>query len=112
LSDAFSLGVTLYAIIVQDYPWLSTRPGGCKCFEYVRKHGFLHYLDKRKLRNSEQKIGQVISQELKQLLGGLLAFNPAERLMLGERSWAEDVSAGKKGSVWDQPWLRDGPSVR
>lgn len=24
----------------QDYPWLSTRPGGCKCFEYVRKHGF------------------------------------------------------------------------
>merc|ERR1712094_50255 len=58
------------------------------------------------------KIGQVMSQELKQLLSGLLAFNPDERLMLGERAWALDASAGRRGSVWDAPWLRDGPSVK
>ncbi|CAE7444848.1 CaMKI [Symbiodinium natans] len=40
LTDAFSVGVTLYAVLLKDYPWLSTRPGGCKCFEYVKKHGF------------------------------------------------------------------------
>ena len=52
----FGPGVTLYAVLLkdihgrssvaakvlklQDYPWLSTRPGGCKCCEYVKKHGF------------------------------------------------------------------------
>merc|ERR1719324_2235018 len=67
LSDVFSLGVTLYALLLKDYPWLSTRPGGCKCFEYVRKHGFRAYLAKRKLRNSGQRIGDMMSEPCKQL---------------------------------------------
>lgn len=107
LSDAFSIGVTLYAALVKDYPWLSTRPGGCKCFEYVRKHGFRSYLDKRKLRNSQARVGQVMSEPLKQLLEGLLALDPSERLTLGEASWASD--GNERDSVWDEPWLRDGP---
>jgi len=112
LSDAFSLGVTLYAIIVQDYPWLSTRPGGCKCFEYVRKHGFFHYLDKRKMRGSETKVGKVMSPELKTFLAGLLALNPHERLTLGEHAWSQAAStgaSGKRSSVWDLDWLHDRP---
>jgi len=108
LSDAFSLGVTLYAILVKDYPWLSTRPGGCKCFEYVRKHGFRPYLDKRKLRNSQLRVGEVMSEPLKQLLEGLLALDPAQRLTLGEASWASSAGASaSRGSVWDEPWMHD-----
>jgi hypothetical protein len=26
----------LYAVFMKDYPWLSTRPGACKQFEYVK----------------------------------------------------------------------------
>jgi len=108
LSDAFSLGVTLYAVLVKDYPWLSTRPGGCKCFEYVRKHGFRSYLDKRKLRNSQLRVGQILSEPLMQLLEGLLALDPAERLSLGEAQWASsDGSRATRGSVWDEPWIHD-----
>mmetsp|Transcript_25301 Transcript_25301/g.40515 ORF Transcript_25301/g.40515 Transcript_25301/m.40515 type:complete len:471 (-) Transcript_25301:182-1594(-) len=106
LSDAFSVGVTLYAVLLKDYPWLSTRPGGCKCFEYVRKHGFRSYLAKRKLRNSTQKVVEVMSEPLVQLLEGLLAFDPAQRLTLGERTWN-----GQRRSVWDEAWLHTGPGT-
>mmetsp|Transcript_73601 Transcript_73601/g.204546 ORF Transcript_73601/g.204546 Transcript_73601/m.204546 type:complete len:424 (+) Transcript_73601:220-1491(+) len=104
LSDVFSLGVTLYALLLKDYPWLSTRPGGCKCFEYVRKHGFRSYLAKRKLRNSNARVGEFISEPLKQLLEGLLAFDPADRLTLGESSWGDC-----RRSIWDEPWMHSGP---
>jgi serine/threonine protein kinase len=105
LTDAFSVGVTLYAMLVKDYPWLSTRPGGCKCFEYVRKHGFRAYLDKRKLRNSTAKVADIMSEPLKQLLEGLLNFDPAMRLTLGEHDWEN----GRRRSVWDVAWLHTGP---
>jgi len=104
LSDAFSVGVTLYAVLLKDYPWLSTRPGGCKCFEYVKKYGFRAYLTKRKLRNSTQKVAEFMSEPLVALLEGLLHFDPAERLTLGERSWG-----GSRKSVWDMPWMHEGP---
>jgi len=104
LSDAFALGVTLYAVLLKDYPWLSTRPGGCKCFEYVRKHGFQAYLTKRKLRNSNARVGDLMSEPLKQLLSGLLTLDPEERLTLGEKAWD-----GSRRSVWDEPWMAMGP---
>merc|ERR1719221_1390520 len=90
LSDAFSLGVTLYAVLLKDYPWLSTRPGGCKCFEYVRKNGFRSYLAKRKLRNSSSRVAEFMSEPLMQPLEGLLALNPEDRLTLGESAWNQD----------------------
>jgi len=102
LSDAFAVGVTLYALLLKDYPWLSTRPGGCKCFEYVRKHGFRPYLSRRKLRNSTARVGEVMSEPLIHLLEGLLAVNPDDRLTLGERGWG-----GARRSVWDEAWLRE-----
>uniref|UniRef100_A0A7S4UJT6 Protein kinase domain-containing protein n=1 Tax=Alexandrium monilatum TaxID=311494 RepID=A0A7S4UJT6_9DINO len=107
LTDAFSLGVTLYAVLLKDYPWLSTRPGGCKCFEYVRKHGFRSYLAKRKLRNSSTRVADVMSEPLKQLLEGMLAFDPADRLTLGEYAWRD---SGRR-SVWDEPWMHTGPGT-
>lgn len=106
LCDAFSIGVTLYSVLVKDYPWLSTRPGGCKCFEYVRKHGFRSFLDKRKLRSTQLRVGQIMSEPLKQLLEGLLALDPAERLTLGEACWAN--GGPSRTSVWDEPWIHHG----
>lgn len=108
LTDVFSLGVTLYAVLFKDYPWLSTRPGGCKCFEYVRKHGFRSYLAKRKLRNSSARVADVMSEPLKQLLEGMLALDPADRLTLGEQSWG---STSGRRSVWDEPWMHGGPGT-
>eukprot|EP00930_Biecheleria_cincta_P084750 TRINITY_DN74199_c0_g1_i1.p1 TRINITY_DN74199_c0_g1~~TRINITY_DN74199_c0_g1_i1.p1 ORF type:complete len:467 (-),score=68.49 TRINITY_DN74199_c0_g1_i1:26-1426(-) len=104
VSDAFSVGVTLYAVLLKDYPWLSTRTGGCKCFEYVRKNGFRAYLAKRKLRSSTQRVAEFMSEPLVQLLEGLLRLEPAQRLTLGERKWQ-----GQRRSVWDEPWVREGP---
>mmetsp|Transcript_8084 Transcript_8084/g.17590 ORF Transcript_8084/g.17590 Transcript_8084/m.17590 type:complete len:396 (-) Transcript_8084:117-1304(-) len=108
LSDVFSLGVTLYAIILKDYPWLSTRPGGCKCFEYVRKYGFRSYLAKRKLRNSNSRVADFISEPMTHLLEGMLAFDPADRLTLGEATWALESGTARR-SVWDEPWIISGP---
>jgi len=105
LSDTFSLGVTLYAVLMKDYPWLSTRPGGCKCFEYVRKRGLRSYLSKRKLRNSTARVSEFMSEPLVQLLEGLLALEPAERLTLGERAW----NGSGRRSMWDEPWMQMGP---
>lgn len=102
LSDAFSIGVTLYAVLLKDYPWLSTRTGGCKCFEYVRKNGFRAYLAKRKLRSSTQRVVEFMSEPLVQLLEGLLCLDPAQRLTLGERKWR-----GLRRSVWEEPWMRE-----
>merc|ERR1712070_175170 len=47
LSDAFAVGVIIYSALFKDYPWLSTRPGSCKSFEFVRKYGFRKYIGKR-----------------------------------------------------------------
>jgi len=105
LSDAFAIGVSLYAAFMKDYPWLSTRPGGCKCYEFYKKHGFRKYIAKRKVRGSKWTVSTVMSKELQSLLEGLLAINPADRLTLGEASWEkEDLP---RRSVWDEPWLQD-----
>jgi len=104
LTDAFAVGVSLYSAFVKDYPWLSTKPGGCKCFDFFRKNGFRRYIAKRKLRGfGGIVVGNVMSENLITLLEGLLALDPAERLTLGESSW----EGSSRRSVWDEPWLND-----
>jgi len=101
LADTFSVGVILYAILLKDYPWLSTKPGGCQCFDYVRRHGFLSYCAKRKVRGSNVQVADCISEDLVQLLEGMFALDPASRLTLGEKQWGTE-----RRSVWDEPWLQ------
>lgn len=105
LSDVFSVGVALYAMTVKDYPWLSTHTGGCKCFQYVKKHGFRSYIEKRRLRGETgARVGDVMSEPLKQLLEGMLAIDPAKRLVFGN---SHEAHAGEdRRSVWDEPWLK------
>lgn len=101
LSDAFAVGVTLYSLLCRDYPWRSTKPGGCKCFEFFRKHGFRKYINKRKLRLNDKPVSACMSEALVQLLEGLLEIDPSKRLTLGESVWR---SSGRR-SVWDEQFV-------
>mmetsp|Transcript_131926 Transcript_131926/g.341437 ORF Transcript_131926/g.341437 Transcript_131926/m.341437 type:complete len:429 (+) Transcript_131926:86-1372(+) len=105
LADAFAVGVTLYAALVKDYPWLSTRPGGCKCFDYVRRNGFRAFAARRKLRGSSATVAQCLSPSCIDFLDGLLAVDPARRLTLGESVFMEE---GGRRSVWSVSWLSEG----
>lgn len=106
LADAFSIGVILYSVLLKDYPWMSTRPGGCKCFEYCQKHGFRSYIKKRKLRGTSTKVHDVMSEPLINLLEGLLQIDPSRRLTVGEAgAWG----TRQRKSAWEEPWMRSGP---
>lgn len=104
--DAFSCGVVLYTLALADYPWLSTRPGGCKCFEYVRQQGFRAFLSKRRIPVGRERkpILQVISEPLCALISGLLSVDPSARLTVGG-------AADDQRSVWSLPWLHAAPEV-
>jgi len=100
-ADVFSCGVILYCLALRDYPWMSTRPGQCKCFDFVRKHGFNAYIAKRQMPIGTDRIptSQVLSEELASLLSGLLEVDPARRLSL---------HGNVHPSIWTHPWLQDG----
>lgn len=101
LSDGFAAGVVVYAMFVKDYPWLSTKPGRCKCFDYVRQEGFRAYCSRRCVRGSNKRIADCISELLLQMLDGMLTIDPSKRLTLGENDW------NGRRSVWDEPWLKN-----
>jgi len=100
LSDAFSVGVVLYAMCLMDYPWLSTS-GADKCFEYVKAKGLAAFLRKRKPPNGRQSMSEIASPELCALLVGLLEIDPSKRLTLGEDAFGSD-----RRSVWDERWMQ------
>lgn len=101
LSDTFAVGVVVYAMLLCDYPWMSTKPGRCKCFEYVKQFGLRKYCAKRCVRGSTAKVDSVTPEPLMQLLEGLLSIDPAKRLTLGEKQWTE-----KRKSIWDTTWVK------
>jgi len=103
LSDAFALGVVLFALTVKDYPWQSTKPGHCKGFGYVKRNGLRAYLQKRKLGGTETRLHELLSEPLAELLQGLLEPDPRRRLTLGE----QDFSQGRtRRSVWNCTWFQ------
>jgi len=104
LADAFSMGVTIFAIYMKDYPWTNTLD--CKCFLYAKEHGIRGLLSKRKVKNSSQRFIEVMSEPFVTLLEGLLCFEPSGRLTLGEAAFHDE-----RPSVWEQVWVRYGPSV-
>lgn len=83
LSDAFAVGVVIFGMVAQDYPWLSTKPGGCKCFDFSSTKGLRAYLQKRKARNSNgARLAEVFTEPLVQLLEMLLQNLPEHRARL------------------------------
>jgi serine/threonine protein kinase len=104
LSDAFALGVTLFSVACQEYPWNSTAPGACKLFSYISKHGLQQFLERRKVYKRQEKLAEVLTRPLADLLIGLLQVDPEERLSLGEKCWCDEDTQPRK-SVWDEQWL-------
>mmetsp|Transcript_107852 Transcript_107852/g.315266 ORF Transcript_107852/g.315266 Transcript_107852/m.315266 type:complete len:430 (-) Transcript_107852:466-1755(-) len=104
LADAFSLGVVLFAMAVQDYPWSSTRPDSCALFSYISRSGLKKFVEKRRLRPTigNEYLVDILSPALVQLLEGILMIDPQRRLTLDD-SRVDASGTGK--SVWDMEWL-------
>jgi len=111
LTDSFALGVALFAMGAQDYPWSSTAKGGCRMFDYTVKHGFQAYLATKKSRKGNGgRLQHVFTKEFAELLEGLLSMDPDGRLTLGEQCWSTGISR-LRTSAWDMPWLRASTTV-
>jgi len=100
LSDMFSVGVMVFCLLLKDYPWQTTKPGQCKCFDFVTQHGFRTYCQKRQVRGTKKMIAECLSEPLLQMLEGMVAVNPANRLTLGESQFKNS-----RKSIWDEPWM-------
>lgn len=99
LRDAFAIGVTLFSLINNEYPWKSTQPGKCMSFQLFESQG-LHAIPRRRKDPSQSHM----SEQLVCLLGGLLHPDPSKRLTLGERTFGSN-----RRSVWDELWIQEGP---
>jgi hypothetical protein len=100
LCDTFAVGVIVHTLFAKGYPWASTKPGTCKCFEYFQKHGYRAYCSKQKVRGSDVKVINSFSEPLMEMLEGLLSIDPKQRLTLGEKEFSKN-----RKSVWDEKWL-------
>jgi len=99
LAESFSVGVILYTLFVKELPWLSTKPGSCRIFELTRANGFRAVNKARKLRGTDDRVSDVLSEPLTELLEGMLAHDPKTRLTLGEHEFS-----GRR-SVWEESWV-------
>lgn len=102
LADEFALGVVLFAMAVQDYPWTSTKKNSCQLFEYISTFGLMKFLKKRKLRKGTEHLSDVLSTELAQLIDSMLQLEPGNRLCLGESCFSGEA----RRSVWDEVWIQ------
>lgn len=108
LADDFALGVTVFAMAVQDYPWTCTKRGKCQLFEYVTSNGLRRFLNKRRLRKGNgQYLTDVLTPELVDVLDALLQLEPKHRGSLGEAAFQQEVKKKKRKSAWDMVYLRD-----
>jgi hypothetical protein len=110
LTDVFMLGVVFFSMLIRDYPWMSTKPGCCKLFEFCRAHGLLTLIRRRKLRLDRKRyIADLMTQGIAELLEVMLQLKPDARSTLAEPCW-KDVDAygtAQRRSVWDMHWLQE-----
>merc|ERR1719399_1050739 len=79
LTDAFSVGVTLYCAASQDYPWSGTKVGLCKCFDYFTTYGLRSLSARRRLRRPDPAQGlrfvlDVFDEKFFALVEGLVSL--------------------------------------
>jgi len=102
LVDEFAIGVAMFAMAAQDYPWTTTKPNSCQLNDYISTFGLRKFLDERKLNNGcGECLSQVFSPALVEVLDGLLQRKPSSRFCVGESCFA--AQQGRK-SVWDRSW--------
>jgi len=100
-TDTFALGVVLFAMAAQDYPWTSTKRGQCQLFEFVTMFGLQKFVSKRKLRKgSGEYLIEVFSPMFLEVLSQLMELQCEKRASLGESCYGTT-----KPSIWDAEWL-------
>jgi len=98
-ADNFALGVMIFTMVIGTYPWSSTQPGVCQRFECFKKYGIRALLD-FVWKSDGLTSATALSEEFQELLQGMLAVDPRERLTLGEQVY----SCGRR-SVWCERWV-------
>jgi len=108
LGDSFALGVVLFSLALEDFPWKSTRRCDCSLYGYVASFGFRRFLRKRRLRIKRhgELISEVLSPELTDVLDALLQIRPRKRASLGEAAFDDEVARGRRRSVWSLAYLQ------
>ncbi|CAK0901273.1 unnamed protein product [Prorocentrum cordatum] len=87
MTDSFSLGVVMFAMGAEDYPWKTTKRKACELFEYACMFGFSRLLSKRRLRKGGgESLAEVFSPSFTALLAGLLAKDAGNGSL-----WVRDV---------------------
>jgi len=109
LADGFALGVVLFGMAAQDYPWSCTKRKSCQLFEYVSMFGLRRFLENRKLRQGNgERLIQVFSPALTELMAALLEIQPSCRPSLGEQCFSPEATGRNRRSVWDLAWVHGG----
>mmetsp|Transcript_17022 Transcript_17022/g.48648 ORF Transcript_17022/g.48648 Transcript_17022/m.48648 type:complete len:368 (+) Transcript_17022:145-1248(+) len=107
LADCFALGVVMFAMGAQDYPWTCTRRGKCQLFEYVNAFGMRKFLDKRRLRKGNGEfLSEVFTPDFIDTVDGLLLFDPRQRTCIGEETFQEDLRRKKRRSSWETKYFQ------
>lgn len=85
-ADAFAAGVVVYLLAMGAYPWISTRPGMSRTFEYASKYGLQALFRKRCVKCGEKclSVAECLSPRMQALLLALLDFEPERRLSAAE----------------------------
>eukprot|EP00927_Polykrikos_kofoidii_P038779 TRINITY_DN33197_c0_g1_i2.p1 TRINITY_DN33197_c0_g1~~TRINITY_DN33197_c0_g1_i2.p1 ORF type:complete len:449 (+),score=54.45 TRINITY_DN33197_c0_g1_i2:182-1528(+) len=89
--DAFALGVLLYVMACQDYPWKSTALRECPFFRYFSTRGFVRFLQKRKSAHCNSVLSDVFSAPLARILESLMRIDPGERIGIDAACAAVDA---------------------
>jgi serine/threonine protein kinase len=112
LADAFAIGVVLFAMAAQDYPWTCTKRNACQLFEYVSMFGLRRFLEKRKLRkgNGEYLI-DVFSPAFTEVVEAMLQTQPRQRACFGEHCLSEQVTGKARRNIWEMKWLENASTM-
>jgi len=103
LADEFAIGVAMFAMAAQDYPWKSTKPETCPLNRFCEMFGLRKLLEKRQvITGAGEALIQVFSPALVQVLDGLLQRQPSLRFSVGESCFTHQP---KRQSVWDGSWM-------
>lgn len=105
LADEFAIGVAIFAMAAQDYPWTSTKPQTCPLNGFCETFGLRKFLEKRHLTTATgtgDVLIQVFSPALVEVLDGLLQMQPSSRFSAGESCFMHE---SKRRSVWDSVWM-------
>mmetsp|Transcript_43606 Transcript_43606/g.79456 ORF Transcript_43606/g.79456 Transcript_43606/m.79456 type:complete len:385 (+) Transcript_43606:114-1268(+) len=104
LTDAFAIGVIIFGVAAQDYPWITTKRGLCRLYDYISMHGLRSFMERRKVRKGDGEcLIEVLSEGLIDVLEGFLQLQAEQRLTLGEKCWGKE-----RVSAWNLPWVKDG----